>query len=88
MFPLPLEFDMGINAGSAALCPLRASLIVRPVQSQNAMVEGHWLSQPDMEPMGGKMVRTISQARADFAMTMMVPCYNVIGCTRKVGTFT
>ena len=30
-----------------------------------------------MEQMGGKMIRTIGQARADFAMTMMATCYNL-----------
>ena len=28
-------------------------------------------------PMGGKLLRTIGQARADFAMTMMAVCYNL-----------
>jgi len=30
-----------------------------------------------IEQMGGKMIRTIGQARANFAMTMMVACYNL-----------
>lgn len=30
-----------------------------------------------IEQMGGKMVRTIGQARANFAMTMMAACYNM-----------
>ena len=30
-----------------------------------------------MAQMGGKLVRTIGQARADFAMTMMATCYNL-----------
>jgi IS5 family transposase len=30
-----------------------------------------------IEQMGGKMIRTIGQARADFAMTMMAACYNL-----------
>ena len=30
-----------------------------------------------IEQMGGKMIRTIGQARADFAMTMMATCYNL-----------
>ena len=30
-----------------------------------------------MEQMGGKMIRTIGQARADFAMTMVATCYNL-----------
>lgn len=27
--------------------------------------------------MGGKLIRTVGQARADFAMTMMAVCYNL-----------
>jgi IS5 family transposase len=27
--------------------------------------------------MGGKLIRTIGQARADFGMTMMALCYNI-----------
>ena len=27
--------------------------------------------------MGGKLIRTIGQARASFAMTMMAACYNL-----------
>ncbi len=27
--------------------------------------------------MGGKLIRTIGQARANFAMTMMAACYNL-----------
>jgi len=27
--------------------------------------------------MGGKLIRTIGQARANFAMTMMATCYNL-----------
>jgi hypothetical protein len=27
--------------------------------------------------MGGKLLRTIGQARANFAMTMMAACYNL-----------
>jgi len=30
-----------------------------------------------IEQMGGKMIRTIGQARADFALTMMAACYNM-----------
>ena len=30
-----------------------------------------------MEQMGGKVLRTIGQARANFAMTMMAACYNL-----------
>ena len=30
-----------------------------------------------IEQMGGKMIRTIGQARANFAMTMMAACYNM-----------
>jgi hypothetical protein len=30
-----------------------------------------------MEQMGGKLLRTIGQARANFAMTMMAACYNL-----------
>lgn len=30
-----------------------------------------------MEQMGGKLLRTICRARANFAMTMMVACYNL-----------
>ena len=30
-----------------------------------------------IEQMGGKMLRTIGQARASFAMTMMAACYNL-----------
>jgi IS5 family transposase len=30
-----------------------------------------------IEQMGGKMIRTIGQARANFAMTMMAACYNL-----------
>lgn len=30
-----------------------------------------------IEQMGGKVVRTIGQARANFAMTMMAACYNL-----------
>jgi len=30
-----------------------------------------------LEQMGGKLLRTISQARASFAMTMMAACYNL-----------
>jgi hypothetical protein len=30
-----------------------------------------------IEQMGGKLIRTIGQARADFAMTMMAACYNL-----------
>lgn len=30
-----------------------------------------------LEQMGGKLLRTIGQARADFAMTMMAACYNL-----------
>lgn len=30
-----------------------------------------------IEQMGGKMIRTIGQARASFAMTMMATCYNL-----------
>lgn len=30
-----------------------------------------------IEQMGGKMIRTIGQARASFAMTMMAACYNL-----------
>jgi hypothetical protein len=30
-----------------------------------------------MEQMGGKLIRTIGQARANFAMTMMAACYNL-----------
>jgi transposase, IS5 family len=30
-----------------------------------------------IEQMGGKLIRTIGQARANFAMTMMAACYNV-----------
>ena len=29
------------------------------------------------EQMGGKLIRTIGQARANFAMTMMATCYNL-----------
>ena len=27
--------------------------------------------------MSGKMIRTIGQARADFALTLMAACYNI-----------
>ena len=30
-----------------------------------------------MEQMGGKCIRTIGQARADFALTMMAVTYNI-----------
>jgi IS5 family transposase len=30
-----------------------------------------------IEQMGGKMIRTIGQARANFSMTMMAACYNM-----------
>ena len=30
-----------------------------------------------IDQMGGKMIRTIGQARANFAMTMMAACYNL-----------
>ncbi len=30
-----------------------------------------------IEQMGGKMIRTIGQARANFALTMMATCYNL-----------
>jgi len=30
-----------------------------------------------IEQMGGKLLRTIGQARANFAMTMMAACYNL-----------
>ena len=30
-----------------------------------------------IEAMGGKMIRTIGQARADFALTLMAACYNI-----------
>lgn len=30
-----------------------------------------------IEQMGGKLIRTIGQARANFAMTMMAACYNL-----------
>ena len=30
-----------------------------------------------LEQMGGKLLRTIGQARARFAMTMMATCYNL-----------
>ena len=30
-----------------------------------------------IEQMGGKLLRAIGQARASFAMTMMVACYNL-----------
>jgi IS5 family transposase len=30
-----------------------------------------------LEQMGGKLLRTIGQARASFAMTMMAACYNL-----------
>ena len=30
-----------------------------------------------IDQMGGKLLRTIGQARANFAMTMMVACYNL-----------
>ena len=30
-----------------------------------------------IEAMGGKMIRTIGQARADFALTLMAACYNL-----------
>jgi IS5 family transposase len=30
-----------------------------------------------IEQMGGKMIRTIGRARADFGMTMMATCYNI-----------
>lgn len=30
-----------------------------------------------IEHMGGKMIRTIGQARADFALTLMAACYNI-----------
>lgn len=31
----------------------------------------------DIEHMGGKLIRTVGQARADFAMTLMATCYNL-----------
>ena len=30
-----------------------------------------------IEQMGGELLRTIGQARANFAMTMMAACYNL-----------
>ena len=30
-----------------------------------------------LEQMGGKLIRTLGQARANFAMTMMASCYNL-----------
>ncbi|SDM96653.1 transposase, partial [Stutzerimonas balearica] len=30
-----------------------------------------------IEQMGGKLIRTIGQGRANFAMTMMAACYNL-----------
>jgi IS5 family transposase len=30
-----------------------------------------------IEHMGGKMIRTIGRARADFALTLMAACYNL-----------
>jgi len=40
-----------------------------------------------MEQMGGKLIRTIGQARANFAMTMMAACYNLkrLSYFRRVG---
>lgn len=30
-----------------------------------------------IEQMGGRLIRTIGQARANFAMTLMAACYNI-----------
>jgi len=30
-----------------------------------------------IDQMGGKLIRTVGQARANFAMTMMAACYNL-----------
>jgi len=30
-----------------------------------------------VDQMGGKLIRTVGQARANFAMTMMAACYNL-----------
>ncbi|MBD3816815.1 MAG: transposase, partial [Halothiobacillus sp.] len=40
-----------------------------------------------MAQMGGKLIRTIVQARANFAMTMMAACYNLkrLACFQRVG---
>lgn len=40
-----------------------------------------------IEQMGGKLIRTIGQARANFALTMMAACYNLkrLAYFRKAG---
>lgn len=40
-----------------------------------------------IEQMGGKLIRSVGQARANFAMTMMAACYNLkrLVCFRRAG---
>lgn len=46
----------------------------RRIAKTRARVEHEFAA---IEQMGGKLIRTIGQKRANFAMTMMAACYNI-----------
>ena len=66
----PRRQVVALQGGRTEACEHRGRLVSRRAQRLEHVFAA-------IDQMGGKLIRTIGQARANFAMTMMAACYNL-----------